>query len=99
MFLLQRSPGGRDCCFIFASPTSQLLAEETKRWHFGSLETSSVGGTLRAAEHPVSGRAQIKPPVPVPGLCDACIVFCLLNVHVPREARCLLYLMDNMRER
>ena len=75
-------PGRREWCFYYkgplgagtgasSSPLPQLLAEENKRWHFGSSETSFVGGTLRGAEHPVLGRTQIKAPCRVPALRSA----------------------------
>lgn len=99
--LLQRSPRGRDCPFISALPIFQLLAEETRRRHFGPTEVCSMGGALREAEHPVPGRAWIKAPVPVPAQQSAwcaCTVFLFLKGHVPGEVSWWLYLVDNIRE-
>lgn len=94
MFLLQRSLGR---VLPFHPGLTHLCSwqEKTGRRLFGSVAAPSVGGTLRAAEHPV------QPPCPraSPPACMMVCCLCLLNIQVPGEVRQLLDPIENIRER
>ena len=55
---------------------------------------ASVGGTLRAAEHPVPTPC----PHASPAACMMCVL-CLLNIQAPGEVRQLLDPIENIQER
>ena len=94
MFLLQRSLGR---ALPFHPGLTHLCSwqEKTGRRLFGSVAAPSVGGTLRAAEHPV------QPPCPhaSPAACMMVCCLCLLNIQVPGEVRQLLDPIENIRGR
>lgn len=93
MFLLQRSLG-RVLPFHPGLTHFCSWQKKTGRRLFGSVAVPSVGGTLRAAEHPV--------PTPCPRASPAaCMmrVLCLLNIQAPGEVRQLLDPIENIRER
>lgn len=58
------------------------------------MAAPSVGGTLRAAEHPVQPLSACQPAACMMVVC--CL--CLLNIQVPGEVRQLLDPIEDIRE-